>query len=148
MDKPKITYHILDTADTYIKKNNTYIGTYTGDEPLTVSFRIWNNFRGTEAVEDLENFTLVLRFLTEEDSALLPYLSAIVGDEIIDDPIIENKAVIIQLAKPRILSGRANTGSDEYVDCYLPVTISFDPGTDIYLKDHDLKSLVLDISEL
>ena len=148
MDAPKITYHILESIDTYVQQNNAYIGTYTGNEALTVNFRIWNNFRGTEDVEDLQNFNLVLRFLTEEDNALLKYISLAVTDEIDIPCIIENNALVGSFVDPVILSGQANTGSDEYVNNYINITVSFNAGAGAYLKDHDLKSLILDIVEL
>ena len=68
MDKPIITYHVLESIDTYVKKSATYIGTYTGDKQLSVDIRIWNNYQGTIDVEDLERFNLVLYFLTAEDN--------------------------------------------------------------------------------
>ena len=147
MEKPKITYHVLETDDTYVSKNNTYIGTYTGDEPLSVNLRIWNNYRGTEDVEDLTDFNLVLRFLTEEDNKLLPYIALSVTNQIEIPCIVENNALVGTFFDPVVLSGQANTGSDEYVTNYVNITITFH-APDAYLKDHDLKSLVLDIVEL
>ena len=148
MDTPKITYHVLNTDDTYTKQNSVYAGTYTGDEALEVNLRIWNNFRGTEDVEDLENFNLVLKFLTVEDNALLKYISLAVTDEIEIPVLLEDNALVGKFIDPIILSGRANTGSDQYTSNYVNITITFDPGAAAYLKDHDLKSLVLDVVEL
>lgn len=148
MEKPIITYHILNEDDTYTRQDSVYAGTYTGDENLSVTLRIWNNFRGTEDVEDLNNFNLVCHFLTEEDNALLKYISLSVTDIIEIPCIIENNTLIGSFVDPVILSGRANTGSEEYTSNYISITISFNPGANTYLKDHDLKSLVLDIVEL
>ena len=147
MNRPIISYHVLNTDDTYTKQNSVYAGTYTGDNTLSVNLRIWNNFCGTEDVEDLQNFNLVLRFLTKEDNALLNYIEIIADNEILGS-IIENDALVGTFASPRILSGEANTGSDEYISNYINVTISFHADTGVYLKDHDLKSLVLDIVEI
>lgn len=148
MEKPIITYHILNEDDTYTRQNSVYAGTYTGDEELSVTLRIWNNFRGIEDVEDLNNFNLVCHFLTEEDNALLKYISLSVTNTIEIPCIIENNTLIGSFVDPVILSGRANTGSEEYISNYINITISFNPGANTYLKDHDLKSLILDIVEL
>ena len=61
MEKPIITYHVLNIDDTFTKQSSVYAGTYTGDTPLEVKLRIWNNYKGVEDVEDLQNFNLVLR---------------------------------------------------------------------------------------
>ena len=148
MDKPIISYHVLDVDDTYMQQSSVYAGTYTGDEALTVSLRIWNNYQGTVDVEDLQNFNLVLRFLTEEDNALLKYISLAVTNKIDIPCIIENNALVGSFVDPVVLSGQANTGSDEYVNNYINITVSFNAGAGAYLKDHDLKSLILDIVEL
>jgi len=146
MDKPKITYHVLNT-DIYSKQDSVYAGTYTGDKALNINLRIWNNFRGTEAVEDLEDFSLVLHFLTEEDNALLQYISLSITDEIEIPCIIEENTVVGTFVDPVALSGQANTGSDTYTGNYINITVSFNAGAGAYLKDHDLKSLVLEIVE-
>ena len=151
MDNPKITYHVLNSDDTYTKQNSVYAGTYTGDEAVEVKLRIWNNFRGTEDIEDLDNFNLVLKFLTEEDNALLKYIDVDYkkGDEEWrTTPILENNALVCPFVEPVTLYGYANTGSDTYNSNYVDITVSFNPGAGAYLKDHDLKSLVLDVVEL
>ena len=147
MDKPKISYHILNADDTYTKQNSVYAGTYTGNEELSVTFRIWNNYRGTEDVEDLENFNIVAHFLTEEDNALLPYLTIAVNDMQLSS-IIEDNAYVGTFVDPVVLSGSANTGSEEYAQNYIPVTVTFKADAGAYLKAHDLKSLVIEIVEL
>ena len=38
MEKPIITYHVLNIDDTYTKQDSVYAGTYTGDEKLTITF--------------------------------------------------------------------------------------------------------------
>lgn len=148
MDKPKITYHVLRTDNTYTKQSSVYAGTYTGDEALSVTFRIWNNYRGTEDVEDLGNFNIIARFLTEEDNALLPYISMAITDNIEIPCIVENNACVGTFVDPVILSGKANTGSSEYTQNYIPITVSFKAAAGAYLKDHDLKSLIIEIVEL
>ena len=147
MDNPKITYHVLNTDNIYTKQDSVYAGTYTGDEPLEVTLRIWNNFCGTEDIQDLENFNLVLKFLTEEDNALLKHIKIIADNDILD-PILEDNAAIFTFTESHILRGYANTGSDQYNSNYINVVVLFDPGVNAYLKDHDLKSLVLDVVEL
>lgn len=148
MEKPIITYHVLNTDQTYSKQDSVYAGTYTGNEALTVNFRIWNNYKGAEDVEDLQNFNLVLRFLTEEDNVLLKYISLAITDEIEIPVIVEDDALVGTFVDPVVLSGRANTGSDQYTGNYVNITVSFQAGVDAYLKDHDLKSLVLEIVEI
>jgi len=148
MDKPKISYFIQKDETTYSKQDSAYIGTYTGTEELSVNLRIWNNYRGTEDVEDLENFNLVLYFLTEEDSALLPYVTLSITDDIEIPSVIEENVLVATFFNPITLSGKKNTGSIDYARNYVNITITFDAGAEAYLKDHDLKSMVLEIAEI
>jgi hypothetical protein len=150
MDDSKITYYIKDSENQYIRQHSTYAGTYTGDKPLEVDIRIWNNYCGIEDVADFNNFNIVLSFLTVEDNALLPYITVILSgrrNEVLS-PIIENQTAVFSSSEPLILKGTANTGSDNDLDNYIDVTISFQMAPDAYLKDHDLKSLVMDVVEL
>ena len=148
MDKPQISYFVLTSDEMYERLQTVYAGSYTGDEPLSVNFRIWNNYQGTEDVEDLENFNLVIRFLTEEDNALLQYVTVAITDSEELPSILERDAAIFHFMDPVSLSGEANTGSDEYFNNYVDITVTFDTGGEVYLKDHDLKSMVLEIAEI
>lgn len=149
MNKPVISYHILDVDNTYIKQDTVYAGTYTGDEALEVHIRIWNNYKGIEDVEDLYNFNLVLKFLTEEDNVLLKYIELMDETNHIQIPgTVEEDALVGIFFEPVKLSGSANTGSNEYKKNYIDIGISFKAGAGAYLKDHDLKSLILNIVEL
>jgi len=148
MDKPQISYFVLTSDNLYARLQTVYAGSYTGDGPLSVNLRIWNNYQGTEDVEDLKNFNLVIRFLTEEDNALLPYVTVAVTDSMELPSIVEKNAAVFHFVDPISLSGEANTGSDEYYNNYVDITVTFDTGDDVYLKDHDLKSMVLEIAEI
>ena len=149
MDKPKISYFVQADTGLYTKQNSAYIGTYTGTETLSVNLRIWNNYRGTEDVEYLENFNLILYFLTEEDNALLKYITLTETTRDREIPVtLEEDTLVGRFLDPVILSGKANTGSVEYTNNYIDITVSFKTGAEAYLKDHDLKSLVLDIVEI
>ena len=148
MDKPIISYHVLQQDSSYTKQSSFYAGTYTGRMPLEVSIRIWNNYKGVEDVEDLYDFSIVAHFLTKEDNALLPYVKMSVTNDIEIPIIVENDAAVGRFVDPVVLRGGANTGSDEYTNNYINVTITFDTGADVYLKDHDLKSLIIEIVEL
>ena len=79
---------------------------------------------------------------------LLPYISLTINTtkETVS-PIIENNTVVFSPIDALQLSGKANTGSDEYTSNYIDITVSFKADAGAYLKDHDLKSLVLDIVE-
>lgn len=148
MEKPIISYHVLDIDNNYVKRDSVYAGTYTGDDNIYVYVRIWNNFQGTEDVEDLQRFNLTLRFLTEEDNALLKYIT--LADNTNDMEIstaVEENTLIGTFLENISLSGVANTGSAEYKENYIDILITFSAPYDTYLKDHDLKSLVLEIVE-
>ena len=145
MDKPIITYHVLKD-DIFTKQSSYYAGTYTGDNEIVVRVRIWNNYRGTTAVEDLSDFNLSLHFLTKEDNALLPYIKIETTNGELNH-IEEEDAWIWMFDKPPVLKGSANTGSEENKSNYTSIVIRFKPGRGVYLKDHDLKSLVLEIVE-
>jgi len=148
MNKPNIIYQVLKTNDVYVQQDSMYVGTYTGDNPITVDLRIWNNYKGEEDIEDLKNFNIVVHFLTKEDNALLPYLTAeITGKELLS-PIIEQDAVVFSFSEPQTLKGLANTGSIEDIQNYIDITLSFSVPEEVYLKDRDLKSLVLEIVEI
>lgn len=150
MQKPIISYHVLDVDNKYVKRDSVYAGTYNGDDNIYVHVRIWNNFQGTEDVDTLYNFNLSLRFLTEEDNALLKYttLSYIVDDSEMEIPgTIEQNALVGVFPENVSLSGHANTGSSQNKDNYVDILITFNAPYDAYLKDHDLKSMILEIVE-
>ena len=145
MDNPKITYQVLNKIDdVFYEQNETYAGTYNGRDPLSVTIRIWNNFGGTEEVEDLTNFNLALRFLTVEDSVLLQYVKFMTIDDTEIPSILESETLIGNFSS-FILSGQANTGSEEYSTNYIDFKVVLDVPENTYIKDYDLKSMVLDI---
>lgn len=148
MQKPIVSYHVLDVNNEYVKRDSVYAGTYTGDDNIYVHLRIWNNFQGTEDVDTLHNFNLVLRFLTEEDNALLKYITLSDDTHNMEIPTkVEQSALIGTFFEDVSLSGQANTGSNQYKDNYVDILVTFSAPYDAYLKDHDLKSLVLEIVE-
>ena len=145
MDNPKITYQVLNKIDdVFYEQNETYAGTYNGKDPLSVTIRIWNNFGGTEDVEDLTNFNLTLRFLTVEDSVLLQYVKFTTIDDIEIPSILESETLIGNFSSS-VLSGQANTGSEEYSTNYIDFKVVLNVPENTYIKDYDLKSMVLDI---
>lgn len=145
MDNPKITYQVLNKIDdVFYEQNETYAGTYNGRDPLSVTIRIWNNFGGTENVEDLTNFNLTLRFLTVEDSVLLQYVKFKTIDDIEIPSILESETLIGNFSS-FVLSGQANTGSEEYSTNYIDFKVVLNVPENTYIKDYDLKSMVLDI---
>ena len=145
MDNPKITYQVLNKIDdVFYEQNETYAGTYNGRDPLSVTIRIWNNFGGTEDVEDLTNFNLTLRFLTVEDSVLLQYVKFKTIDDIEIPSILESETLIGNFSS-FTLSGQVNTGSEEDSTNYIDFKVVLDVPENTYIKDYDLKSIVLDI---
>lgn len=145
MDNPKITYQVLNKIDdVFYEQNETYAGTYNGRDPLSVTIRIWNNFGGTEDVEDLTNFNLTLRFLTVEDSVLLQYVKFMTIDDTEIPSILESETLIGNFSS-FVLSGQANTGSEEYSTNYIDFKVVLNVPENTYIKDYDLKSMVLDI---
>ena len=145
MDNPKITYQVLNKIDdVFYEQNETYAGTYNGRDPLSVTIRIWNNFGGTEDVEDLTNFNLTLRFLTVEDSVLLQYVKFMTIDDTEISSILESETLIGNFSS-FVLSGQANTGSEEYSTNYIDFKVVLNVPENTYIKDYDLKSMVLDI---
>lgn len=148
MERPIISYHVLDVDNKYVKRDSVYAGTYTGDDNIYVNVRIWNNFQGTEDVDTLYNFNLVLRFLTEEDNSLLKYITLADNTNDMEIPTaLEQNALVGTFLENVSLSGKANTGSSQYKENYVDILITFNAPYDAYLKDHDLKSLVLEIVE-
>ena len=145
MDNPKITYQVLNKIDdVFYEQNETYAGTYNGRDQLSVTIRIWNNFGGTEDVEDLTNFNLTLRFLTVEDSVLLQYVKFMTIDDTEIPSILESETLIGNFSS-FVLSGQANTGSEEYSTNYIDFKVVLNVPENTYIKDYDLKSMVLDI---
>ena len=145
MDSPKITYQVFSKIDeVFYEQNETYAGTYNGKDPLSVKIRIWNNFAGTEDVEDLSSFNIVLKFLTLEDSVLLQYIKAYDTEDIEFNSILESESLVINFPDT-VLSGQANTGSEEYNSNYIDIKIVLDIEENTFIKDHDFKSLILDI---
>lgn len=145
MDNPKITYQVLNKIDdVFYEQNETYAGTYNGKDPLSVTIRIWNNFGGAEDVEDLTNFNLTLRFLTVEDSVLLQYVKFMTIDDIEIPSILESETLIGNFSS-FTLSGQANIGSEECSTNYIDFKVVLNVPENTYIKDYDLKSMVLDI---
>lgn len=148
MDNAKITYFIKDLNKNYIQAEQAYVGTYTGEKALSFDLRIWNNYKGIDNVKDLNNFNIVLSFSCKEDSALLPYIKmAIANKTEIPVSIIGESAVGTFLEKV-ILSGTANDGADTNSDNFIDITISFNAEDSSVLKDHDLKSMYIELVEL
>lgn len=135
----------------YIKKeekdvlrNEYFAGTYRGEEPLRATVYGWNNRYGENIAPAYENFSLIVRFLEREDSALLEFLSIEV-DGAVQTPIRTANSLVFSIQ--RRLAGEPNDGSFEGNEGnYFKIDATFDaPG--VVLKNDDIKNLIFEITE-
>lgn len=146
MAKPKLTWYTKLIEDTeYEAGQRFYAGTYMGDDPIMLQIHLWNNRYGEKDVDDLTNFELEFYFDKEEDSALIDCCSvSITGQEDTSIKKIGNRG-IIQLSNALTISGKANDGEpDKDTSNYLPLTFTFS-APNLNLKEHDLKSLFMEV---
>lgn len=151
MDKPKITWYAkLAKEDKFNGGDNLFVGSNTPNNDLEINVQLWNNRWGETAVEDLEDFQIVMFFADYEDSALLPCLSAKYNNQQIDVEVdTVAKRAMLMFPITMALSGEANNGSSTDNTClknFLPFTIMFKHPGGKHLKENDLKSLRLEIT--
>lgn len=98
MDKPKISWMVYQ--DEMFMPYNTYMadGAYTSGDTITRRIQIWNNYNGSEAVEDVVDANLVLAFKRYEDNFLLNLIEVkIPGTDTFVKPEIDLDRAIFSL---------------------------------------------------
>ena len=129
MDKPKISWHVLEELDIddfeYIQcKTYNEEGSYIPGETISKTIRIWNNYSGNSSVNDANNCKLIIAFKNFEDSTLLKLISVKVDEYEQVNVEIDIDRGVIELGN---LSGTANNGSTLNGSNYKTVHISIGP---------------------
>lgn len=147
MEKPMITYSVkmLD-ENMYTDTSEYYAGTYIKSKPLKLLIRIWNNKYGIEEVEPLKDFAINFYFGSFEDAPLIQFVSVKYDtNKDANIEIVDNIAVCT-FWESKVLSGAVNNGKDSDRENYIDLAVEFDTsGSDITLKNLDLKSLYMEI---
>ena len=148
MDKFVLSWQIKTAEESdFYAASDEYIGTYTRKSGIDVRIRLWNNRLGSEAVEDLDNFSIKIAFQDKEDSILLQYLTVKYDEQVLAMNSYSDYALIVFPTKIS-LSGSTNDGTSENKDNYVEFELLFQAPNDVRLKESDLKSLYLEILPL
>ena len=145
MDKSVLSWQIKTAEESdFYAASDEYIGTYTRKSGIDVRIRLWNNRLGSEAVEDLDNFSIKIAFQDKEDSILLQYLTVKYDEQVLAMNSYSDYALIVFPTKIS-LSGSTNDGTSENKDNYVEFELLFQAPNDVRLKESDLKSLYLEV---
>ena len=145
MDKSVLSWQIKTAEESdFYAASDEYIGTYTRKSGIDVRIRLWNNRLGSEAVEDLDNFSIKIAFQDKEDSILLQYLTVKYDEQVLAMNSYSDYALIAFPTKIS-LSGSTNDGTSENKDNYVEFELLFQAPNDVRLKESDLKSLYLEV---
>ena len=145
MDKSVLSWQVKTSEESdFYAASDEYIGTYTRKSGIDVRIRLWNNRLGSEAVEDLDNFSIKIAFQDKEDSILLQYLTVKYEEQILAMNSYSDYALIVFPTKIS-LSGSTNDGTSENRDNYVEFELLFQAPNDVRLKESDLKSLYLEV---
>lgn len=145
MDKSALSWQIKTAEESdFYAASDEYIGTYTRKNGIDVHIRLWNNRLGSEAVEDLNNFSIKIAFQDKEDSILLQYLTVKYDEQVLAMNSYSDYALIVFPTKIS-LSGSTNDGTSENKDNYVEFELLFQAPNDVRLKESDLKSLYLEV---
>ena len=144
MDKPVLSWQVKTAEESdFYAASDEYIGTYTRKSGIDVHIRLWNNRLGSEAVEDLDNFSIKIAFQDKEDSVLLQYLTVKYDEQVLAMNSYSDYALIVFPTKVS-LSGSTNDGTSENKNNYVEFELLFSAPENVRLKESDLKSLYLE----
>ena len=146
MESPKIEWYSKTGSDEkFAQDNDIYAGTYTKGHPISVDMQLWNNRWGTEDVEPLEDFYINMYFKDKEDVSLFEFCTVVFnGGDILGMERTEDKMTLV-FPKAVTISGKKNDGtSKNSSNNFISLQFIFQAG-EAELKEHDLKSLYLEI---
>ena len=129
MNSPRISWQILDQVAVdeyeYVQyKSYTEEGSFIPGDVITKTIQVWNNYLGTEDVQDALNCSLVAAFKNFEDNFLLNLMRIKVhGRENLELEIDVDRGVI----PIGDLSGIANSGTNGYDENYRTIELSIGP---------------------
>lgn len=145
MDEPIVSWYVKNINDEFVESDTQYAGSYTQTMPLIVPLRIWNNRYGTKDVASIENLRLSMYFSDYEDSAMLSYLTVNTKNSQAVMTVANERATAVFLEHTK-LDGKANDGTDKNnPENYIDIEIKLDVPTDVHLKMHDLKNLIIEV---
>lgn len=129
MNNPRISWQILEEVAfdeyEYVQyKTYTEEGSFIPGDIITKTIQVWNNYLGTEDVQDALNCSLVIAFKNFEDNFLLNLMSVKIHGRENVDLVIDVDRAVIDLGD---LSGIANAGTNSYESNYKTIEISIGP---------------------
>ena len=129
MNAPRISWQILEQVSIddyeYVQyKSYTEEGSFIPGDIITKTIQVWNNYLGTEDVQDAKDCSLVIAFKNFEDNFLLNIMDVKISGR-------ENETMTIDVDRGVIsigdLSGIANTGTNSHESNYRTIDISIGP---------------------
>ena len=129
MNGPRISWQILDQVAIdeyeYVQyKSYTEEGSFIPGDTINKTIQVWNNYLGTEDVQDALNCSLVVAFKNFEDNFLLNLMNIKVhGRENLELEIDVDRGVI----DIGDLSGIANSGTSGHEMNYRTIELSIGP---------------------
>jgi hypothetical protein len=129
MNGPRISWQILDQVAIdeyeYVQyKTYTEEGSFIPGDIITKKIQVWNNYLGTEDVQDALDCALVVGFKNFEDNFLLNLMDIkVIGRENLKLEIDVDRGVI----SIGDLSGVANTGTNSHETNYRTIELSIGP---------------------
>ena len=122
-----------------------FAGTLTPEGSIEVELALWNNRGETErAAKDCVSPTMLLRFDSVEDTALLSFCTIDIDETVGISPSIEDGVARVLI--PGTISGKPNDGTYDYEnrENYKSITVRISPNGR-RLKVSDIKNLYIDI---
>ena len=129
MNAPRISWQILEPVSIddyeYVQyKSYTEEGSFIPGDIITKTIQVWNNYLGTEDVQDAKDCSLVIAFKNFEDNFLLNIMDVKISGR-------ENETMTIDVDRGVIgigdLSGIANTGTSGHNMNYRTIELSIGP---------------------
>lgn len=127
MNKPIISWHVYedDYASDYIQtRNYTEEGSFTSGQYVNKKIRIWNNYNGSETVQDAEDCNLVMAFKNYSDNFLLHLVNVKVENNEWVRPTIDTDKGVVRI---KDLSGLSNNGTKSNLENYCNIEINIGP---------------------
>ena len=129
MEKPKISWHVLEEVDIEqyeFVQYKTYDeeGSYVPNDTIKKTIQVWNNYGGKTDVATIKNCKLIISFKNFEDSYLMNLIKVQVGESDYQELEIDIDKGSIDIGN---LSGLANNGSTQNITNYKQIHFSIGP---------------------
>lgn len=141
MKNPRVSWQVLEEIaqnefEYSTFKNYTEEDSLTPGRTLKKTIRVWNNYLGTEDIQDIKDATLVLGFKTYEDNFLLNLIKVSIDGSELQELEVDMNGGTIFFGN---LSGATNNGKEANHTNYKTIDIEIGPIPDNIKSE--LKSL-------